>query len=163
MAQHSPTVQIRQSHLFDRLVHKQVAFYDQKFPAHFHPNFSIRMQAPSVPEQVVLPKDTHIIFDHIIDYFAARLKDKITLDDLCNQFKYEKFKLLRQFKQYTGLSPINYLIALRIETAKKLMFSDLSLVQIALESGFYDQSHFSNCFLKFVGLTPKVYRMSCLK
>ena len=163
MAQHLSTVQIRQSHLFDRLVHKQVAFYDQKFPAHFHQDFSIRMQTPRVQEQFVLPQDKHAIFDHIIDYFAARLKDKITLDELCKQFKYEKFKLLRQFKQYTGLSPINYLIVLRIETAKKLMLTDLSLVQIALESGFYDQSHFSNCFLKFVGLTPKGYRRSCLK
>ena len=50
-----------------------------------------------------------------------------------------------------------------IEEAKKLMYSNLPLVQIALESGFYDQSHFSNYFLKFVGLTPQVYRKSCLK
>lgn len=163
MAPHSHTVLIRQSHLFDGLVHKQVAFYDQKFPAHFHQDFSIRKQTLHVQKQVVLPIDTHIIVDHIIDYFAARLKDKITLDELCEEFKYEKFKLLRQFKQYTGLSPIHYLITLRIETAKKLMLSDLSLVQIALESGFYDQSHFGNCFLKFVGTTPKVYRMNCKK
>jgi transcriptional regulator GlxA family with amidase domain len=78
---------------------------------------------------------------------------------LCKRFNFDKFNLLRQFKQYTGLSPINYLIALRIQKAKELMIStDLPLVQIALESGFYDQSHFSNCFVKLVGLTPGEYR-----
>lgn len=163
MSQHSSTVQSRQSRLFDGLLHKQATSCDQKIPTHLYQDFSPRMQAPCIQEQIVLPKDTHAIFDQIIAYFATRLKEKITLDDLCKRFNCDKFKLLRQFKQYTGLSPINYLIVLRIETAKKLMLSDLSLVQIALESGFYDQSHFSNCFLKFVGLTPKVYRMNCLK
>jgi len=124
--------------------------------------FSFR-QTQLEQESGTTQTDPQLIFEHIKSYFAARLEEKITLDELCKHFHCDKFKLLRQFKQHTGLSPINYLISLRIEEAKKLMCSDLPLVQIALESGFYDQSHFSNYFLKIVGLTPQVYRKSCLK
>ncbi len=147
MAQHSLTVSAPQSRLFVGEPIKQATFY--------HPNANLL-----AAERSIVNEEAHDIFEQIKVYLSQHVKDKICLDELCKRFKYDKFKLLRQFKQYTGLSPINYLITLRIETAKKLMFSDLSLVQIALESGFYDQSHFSNCFLKFVGLTPGEYRKS---
>lgn len=149
MAQHLSTVQIRQSRLFVGEPIKQATFY--------HPNAKLL-----AAERSIVNEEAYDIFEQIKVYLSQHVKDKICLDELCKRFKYDKFKLLRQFKQYTGLSPINYLITLRIETAKKLMISDLSLVQIALESGFYDQSHFSNCFLKFVGLTPGGYRRGCL-
>ncbi|MDX2070050.1 MAG: AraC family transcriptional regulator [Haliscomenobacter sp.] len=147
MAQHSHSISTHQSRLLVGKPKQQAAFY-----AHH--------TKPLRPKHSPTNETTQeVIFEQIKIYLGQHVKDKICLDELCTRFNCDKFNLLRQFKQYTGLSPINYLITLRIQNAKELMTStDLPLVQIALESGFYDQSHFSNCFVKFVGLTPGEYR-----
>ena len=146
MAQHSRSVSTPQSRLLVGKSKQQAAFYSH------HTN-------PITPEHSPANEATQVIFEQIKIYLSQHVKDKICLNELCKRFNCDKFNLLRQFKQYTGLSPINYLIMLRIQSAKELMIStDLPLVQIALESGFYDQSHFSNSFVKLVGLTPGEYR-----
>ena len=151
MAQHSRSVSTPQSRSLVGERKQQAAF------CHLHTN-------PLTPKHGLIHEATQTIFEQIKIYLSQHVKDKICLDELCKRFNCDKFNLLRQFKQYTGLSPINYLITLRIQTAKELMITtDLPLVQIALESGFYDQSHFSNCFVKLVGTTPKAYRMNCIK
>jgi AraC-like DNA-binding protein len=109
-------------------------------------------------QQAAFRPTQHGVAEQIKSYLQEHFREKITLDTLVQQFKYEKFYLLRQFKLHTNLTPIHYLILLRLEEAKSLMHSSLSLAQIALESGFYDQSHFSNSFQKFVGLSPMAYR-----
>ena len=151
MAQHSRSVSTPQRRLLVGKPKQQAAFY----PHHTKPHKLEHRAANEAPQ---------VIFEQIKIYLSQHVKDKICLDELCKRFKYDKFYLLRQFKQYTGLSPINYLITLRIQSAKKLLTNtNLPLVQIALESGFYDQSHFSNCFVKWVGLTPGEYRRASLK
>jgi AraC-like DNA-binding protein len=95
----------------------------------------------------------------IRDFIEKNHAEKITLDALCVRFQFEKFNLLRHFKQFSGLTPIQYLLAMRIESVKKAMFSTQSLVEIAFQHGFYDQSHFCHCFQKYVGTSPEQYRL----
>jgi AraC-like DNA-binding protein len=95
----------------------------------------------------------------IRDFIEKNNAEKITLDALCTRFRFEKFNLLRQFKQFSGLTPIQYLLAMRIESAKKALFSTQGLVEIAFQHGFYDASHFCHCFQKYVGTTPEQYRL----
>jgi AraC-like DNA-binding protein len=62
-------------------------------------------------------------------------------------------------KGFTGFSPLNYLINLRIGEAIKLMAQPhLSLTDIALDTGFYSSQHFSTTFKKITGYTPRAYR-----
>ena len=52
-------------------------------------------------------------------------------------------------KNYSGFSPINYLINIRISEAIKLLKNqDVSMTDIALELGFYSSQHFSTTFKK---------------
>ncbi|MBL4641966.1 MAG: helix-turn-helix transcriptional regulator [Flavobacteriaceae bacterium] len=69
-----------------------------------------------------------------------------------------KFKLQKSFKKNIGLTPLEYLTTIRIENSKKLFYADAPLVEIALETGFYDQSHFTHSFKKYVGVTPGNYK-----
>jgi len=46
---------------------------------------------------------------------------------------------------------------IRIDKAKKMLEQGLPPMEAALQTGFVDQSHFSNFFKKFIGLTPKQY------
>jgi AraC-like DNA-binding protein len=62
-------------------------------------------------------------------------------------------------KNYTGFSPINYLITIRISEAIKLLKrQDLNVTNIALDTGFYSSQHFSTTFKKLTGYTPSEFR-----
>jgi len=62
-------------------------------------------------------------------------------------------------KSYTGFSPLNYLINIRISEAIKLLKrTDTNLTAIALDTGFYSSQHFSTTFKKLTGYTPSQFR-----
>ncbi len=66
-------------------------------------------------------------------------------------------------KTYSGFSPINYLINIRISEAIKLLKKkDISLTDIALDIGFYSSQHFSTTFKKLTGYTPSEFRKNNL-
>ncbi|HEX5025773.1 MAG TPA: helix-turn-helix domain-containing protein [Agriterribacter sp.] len=62
-------------------------------------------------------------------------------------------------KTFTGFSPLNYLINIRIsEAIRKLKRHDMNLTDIALGTGFYSSQHFSTTFKKLTGYTPSQFR-----
>ena len=62
-------------------------------------------------------------------------------------------------KAFSGFSPLNYLINIRIaEAMKQLRQSQKSLTDIALDTGFYSSQHFSTTFKKLTGYTPGQFR-----
>ena len=62
-------------------------------------------------------------------------------------------------KNYTGFSPLNYLINIRISEAIKLLKRrDVNVTDIALSIGFYSSQHFSTTFKKLTGYTPGEFR-----
>ena len=65
---------------------------------------------------------------------------------------------LRAFAREKGVTPYNYLESLRIGEAKKLLEQGVPPAEAALRTGFSDQSHFTNYFSRFIGLSPGAYR-----
>jgi len=66
-------------------------------------------------------------------------------------------------KSFTGFSPINYLINIRISEAIKLLKRpDGNVTDIALDTGFYSSQHFSTTFKKLTGYTPSEFRKNNL-
>ncbi|MEI9943823.1 MAG: AraC family transcriptional regulator [Chitinophagaceae bacterium] len=62
-------------------------------------------------------------------------------------------------KNFTGFSPLNYLINIRISEAIKLLKRiDVNITGIALDTGFYSSQHFSTTFKKLTGYTPSQFR-----
>lgn len=67
---------------------------------------------------------------------------------------------IRRFREATGLTPLDYVHALRLEEAKQLLETgDLSVEAIANEVGYEDTSFFGRLFRRKVGLTPAQYRL----
>lgn len=63
------------------------------------------------------------------------------------------------FKQSTGMTPLMYVAAIRIEAAQQYMLcSSHSLSDVALRHGFCDQSHFCRVFRRQTGLSPQIWR-----
>lgn len=62
-------------------------------------------------------------------------------------------------KSYTGFSPLNYLINIRISEAIKLLKrQDVHVTDVALDVGFYSSQHFATTFKKLTGYTPSDFR-----
>jgi AraC family transcriptional regulator len=67
--------------------------------------------------------------------------------------------LARVFRRFEGCTIGDYIRKIRIEQAcQKILVSDDSLVEIALETGFADQTHFTRTFRRVAGITPTEFR-----
>ena len=94
----------------------------------------------------------------IIEYIHAHLDTQLSLTKLATHLNLSTFHFARLFKKSLGLSPHKYILQTRIERAKRLITSQhLPLSNIALQAGFYDQTHFGKAFKKYVGVSPKVF------
>lgn len=100
----------------------------------------------------------------VISYMSDHLSKQITLQELADQAGMSKYHLCRGFKKAMGMSPMQFLTAMRVERAKKLLEeSSLNVTLIALEVGFNDLSNFIEHFKKIVGFTPTAYKKSLPK
>jgi AraC-like DNA-binding protein len=95
----------------------------------------------------------------LISTLEQRYPEPWTLAQMARLAHLSRTSLLRVFRQATGKSPIDYLIGLRIEAAKRLLRqSDLSMTDIALEAGFGDSNYFARQFRLVTGRTPTAFR-----
>lgn len=84
---------------------------------------------------------------------------KLNLDELAKELHMSKSNVIRIFKKKYGVTPYEYLIFLRLETAKILLRdTKLSIKEIADKLVFFDEHYFSSLFLKKIGMRPGVYR-----
>lgn len=95
-----------------------------------------------------------------IEFIHSRLEQDITLKEIADAVGLSPFHFARLFKQTLGVSPYQYVIRQRIERAKQLLArGDQPLSSVAIDVGFYDQSHFTLHFKKVCGLTPRQYAL----
>ena len=91
-------------------------------------------------------------------FMEQHFAERIYLDQICRYAGLSKSTLLRAFTKSKGVTPYSYLKNIRIGEAKKLLEQGFPPIEAALRTGFSDQSHFTNYFNRFIGLSPGVYR-----
>ncbi|MEZ4736289.1 MAG: AraC family transcriptional regulator [Caldilineaceae bacterium] len=85
----------------------------------------------------------------------------INLTQLAEQVALSPYYLLRAFRAEVGMPPHAYLESVRIRHAQRLIESGAPLAQVAADVGFSSQSHFTNRFKQFIGVTPGQYAQGC--
>jgi len=95
----------------------------------------------------------------IEDYVEGHLEGQLHLNALARSLNVSVSHFGRAFRKSTGLTPHTYVLHRRLHRAQELLTrTDLSLADIALATGFADQSHFSRRFHQLVGATPRTFR-----
>lgn len=95
----------------------------------------------------------------IEQYIDEHFSEDISLETLSSLTYMNKYYLVHAFKNYKGVSPINYLIDKRIQEAKLLLeTTNYSIAKIAQHVGFSSQSYFSQIFRKETNLSPIQYK-----
>jgi transcriptional regulator GlxA family with amidase domain len=99
------------------------------------------------------------LFRRIQEYINTHLDSGLRNAELAASLGLSVSHFSRSFARSAGTTPHNYVIRLRLSRAQELLTeTDLALTEIALTTGFADQSHFSRRFLHSVGLQPKAFR-----
>jgi AraC-like DNA-binding protein len=94
----------------------------------------------------------------IDEYIDNNIFESISLDNLAECVFLNKFTFSRNFKNSTGMTPINYVIMKKIFHSKDALDPTSSIYSAALDYGFTDTAHYSKFFKRFIGISPLEYR-----
>lgn len=86
------------------------------------------------------------------------LSENISLETISDHVGLSPFYFARIFRQHTGLPPHAYRKQQRIQMAKQLLSTQMPISQVAIATGFSDQSHLTRHFKQIVGVTPGQYK-----
>lgn len=93
------------------------------------------------------------------NYILHHLSEQITTAELADALYMSRGYLCEKFKKESGTTISDFILSTKTEEAKRLLtMTDKPISSISEYLGFSSQSHFSNIFKKYAGVTPKVYR-----
>ena len=96
----------------------------------------------------------------IQEFVSANLQRNITLDDIAEAVCMSPSSLYKKMKEYSGLSPMEYVMKVRLHRAVELLKDDsVSVQEVASAVGFNTHSFFSECFKREFGMTPRQWRL----
>lgn len=113
--------------------------------------------------QVHTGRDFPKSFMQLEQVLRQNLSHEWTVEEMAALVSLGTTLFTERVKSYSGFSPINYLINIRISEAIKLLKRpDISVTDIALDTGFYSSQHFSTTFKKLTGYSPSEFRKNHL-
>ncbi len=112
------------------------------------------------PEELALSaRFTSDHYKRVLAFIRANLDRTITVDDLAREAGMSPSHFGRVFKDTVGETPMQYVMAYRVEQAIAMMKDpERPLGEIAFACGFADQAHFSRSFKQVTGQTPRQFR-----
>jgi AraC-like DNA-binding protein len=94
------------------------------------------------------------------DLLDAHLPDGISLEEAARVLNANPAYLVRVFSRHFGLGPHQYLTGRRVDAARRLLLAGMPAAEVATAAGFYDQSHLTRHFKRFLATTPARFAAS---
>ena len=137
----------------DCLLDKKVSLLEkeEKFFSFCLSFFSFELKQINIKEESSLALD-------IKKYLDENYLEELILDDLTLKFDLTVVHLIRVFKKEFGLAIHAYILNKKVQKAKELLFSNMPIIEVAQNSGFFDQSHLNRSFKRIFQITPKEYQ-----
>jgi AraC-like DNA-binding protein len=134
--------------------------HDERLLLHTRPRLHGMTCAAGIAtrEQPLRPLASHVL-RRILKYVDTHLDAALSIDDLAVQARLSESHFARCFMKSVGVTPHSYVLRRRLLRAQHLLSqSQMSLLEVAMSTGFADQSHFCRRFREFVGMTPRAFR-----
>ncbi len=150
----------------DRLYHRFVTLAhdlpghgadDEKELTAFVRAVFLRACNPDITDPEPLP---HI--DEIKNELTQNLTRSLPLEQLARDHGLNPYTMLRQFRMEMGVTPHAFRLNCRISQAKRLLSTGMEPAEVALECGFFDQSHLHRHFKALTTVTPGEYQQNFL-
>jgi AraC-like DNA-binding protein len=91
-------------------------------------------------------------------FIDKHFAEKINLGDISGEAFFSKFHFIRLFKMAYGKTPHQYLTHVRIEKAKLLLQTGITVTDVCFSVGFDGISSFTKLFKRMVKVTPSIYQ-----
>jgi len=109
-------------------------------------------------EQCLIPNRADGFIETVKRHIQNYPESRLNLEQISQITYTSKYHLIRKFKEEMGLTPHRFQIQSQVRKAQRLIENGLSMTQVALVTGFYDQSHLIKHFCSVVGITPSEYK-----
>lgn len=108
-----------------------------------------------IKNKEMIPKNLRRALDYIYD----NLNERIKISEITDGVGISESQLRRDFQTYLSVTPAEFINEKKIEFARnKLVYTDISYVDLANDLGFASHSHFIKIFKQYTGMTPAEYR-----
>ncbi|MYT68388.1 MULTISPECIES: AraC family transcriptional regulator [unclassified Streptomyces] len=97
------------------------------------------------------------VADRLRQLLDARVVDGVVLEEAAGVLGAHPAHLVRSFSAAYGIAPHQYLMARRVDRARRLLLAGRPAGEVAADVGFYDQSHLTRHFKRVVGIPPARY------
>ncbi|WP_235015571.1 GlxA family transcriptional regulator [Oceanicoccus sp. KOV_DT_Chl] len=177
-AKRYPTVKLKRQHLItqadnlycagsvnsiaDLMVHLIERFYGHSIARQVEGQFSPEIRKPFADHAYALPESSPHQDETIIEaqeWLRKNFQQTVKFEQLAQRLNISSRSLNRRFKQALGITANEYLHKYRIDNAKELLrTSNITISEVAAQSGFQDGSYFCARFKQAMGQTPLAYR-----
>lgn len=97
--------------------------------------------------------------EQVRKYLQQNFWKEIDFDTLFRHFGISRSSFFRQWKQIYNISPLHYLLTLRLdESARLLTSTNLSIAAVGAKFHFHSPAYFTSCFKSRFGVSPRAYR-----
>jgi Transcriptional regulator containing an amidase domain and an AraC-type DNA-binding HTH domain len=124
---------------------------------------SIATAIDMIYEQLISDERINHAYNEVKMLLEMEPESDTGLVEMADSVFVSKYHFIREFKKYIGMTPHKFKIQIRIRKAQYMLREGRDLTEIALTTGFYDQSHFIRWFKQIVGMSPSDYKEACKK
>lgn len=97
--------------------------------------------------------------EQMLSYIQEHYSEKITVQEIASSIHISERECYRLFQTSLGETPVEFMVSLRLQKAQELLrYTDKSILEIAVETGFGTSSYFGKIFKQYHHITPKQYK-----
>ena len=149
-------------HIFKMIIwelQSQKEFYQESACLYFN-KLLIMLGRFGHKDSLFTPNAPALEIEQATSYLREHYQETINIENYIENLCLSNSSFYRKFKLYTGQTPLQYLLDIRLSNAKKLSeTTDYSIGEIALIVGYDNALYFSRLFHKHEGIAPKEYRI----